>query len=94
MPRDQQACSQEPLHLFIDRRKKSHGVCVALHLLEVGHNHHTCLLGVGQLLGHLHDLGTVLRGEHDMQLRPHNFNYGVLGHLAQHVFIHGSDHSE
>jgi hypothetical protein len=59
-----------------------HSVGVAFHLLKIDISSHTCLLGVGELIAHLHDLGTVLGGEHGMQRRSHDFSGGVLGHLA------------
>jgi hypothetical protein len=59
-----------------------HSVGVAFHLLKIDISSHTCLLGIGELIAHLHDLGTVLGGEHGMQRRSHDFSGGVLGHLA------------
>jgi hypothetical protein len=70
----------------------SHGVGVAFHLLKINNSSHTYLLGVGELIAHLHYLGTVLR-EHVMQRRPHDSSSGVLGHLAQHVIVHGGPKS-
>jgi hypothetical protein len=67
--------------------ERHHGVGVAFNLLKIGSSSHTCLLGIGKLIAHLHDLGTVLGEEHGVQRKPHSFSGGVLGHLAQHVFI-------
>jgi hypothetical protein len=81
---------------FLIRKRmseRSHGVGVAFHLLKINNSSHTYLLGVGELIAHLHYLGTVLRGEHVMQRRPHDSSSGVLGHLAQHVIVHGGPKS-
>jgi hypothetical protein len=37
-----------------------HGVSVAFHLLKINISSHTYLLGVGELIVHLHDMGMVL----------------------------------
>jgi hypothetical protein len=40
--------------------ERYHGVDVAFHLLKINSSSHACLLGVGELIAHLHDLGTIL----------------------------------
>jgi hypothetical protein len=77
-------------NFFIGERmtKGGHRVSMALHPLKVGGSSHVHLGGVGELVPNLHDLGTVLGGEHGVQRRPDDGSNSVLGHLAQYIFTH------